>query len=158
MEIKRFEDITEYYLNGKRHREDGPAVEYSNGRKEYYLNDKIHRENEPAIEYTNGDKIYYLNGLRHRENGPAVECANGGKEYYLNGKRHREDGPAVIRGKHAEIWHHGVKISETDEYYIPMKSCNNFLNILIKEMEIKQFEDRIEYYLLHRENGPAVEW
>jgi len=27
----------EWYLNGKHHREDGPAVEYSDGTKEWYL-------------------------------------------------------------------------------------------------------------------------
>jgi hypothetical protein len=28
-----------WFLNGKYHREDGPAVEYANGSKEWYLND-----------------------------------------------------------------------------------------------------------------------
>ena len=31
----------EWCLNGKRHREDGPAIEYSNGAKSWYLNDKL---------------------------------------------------------------------------------------------------------------------
>ena len=30
-----------WYLNGKLHREDGPAVEYSNGTKHWYLNGKL---------------------------------------------------------------------------------------------------------------------
>ena len=29
-----------WYLNGKRHREDGPAVEYANGDKYWYLHGK----------------------------------------------------------------------------------------------------------------------
>ena len=29
-----------WYLNGKLHREDGPAVEYANGDKEWWLNDE----------------------------------------------------------------------------------------------------------------------
>ena len=34
-----------WYLNDKRHREDGPAIEYPNGSKTWYLNDKpIHPE------------------------------------------------------------------------------------------------------------------
>ena len=28
-----------YYLNGKLHREDGPAIIYSGGKLEYYIND-----------------------------------------------------------------------------------------------------------------------
>ena len=50
-----------WYLNGKHHREDGPAVEYANGDKEWYLNGKIHREDGPAVEYPDGDKWWYLN-------------------------------------------------------------------------------------------------
>ena len=34
-----------WFLNGKRHREDGPAWENPNGKKEWWLNDKqIHPE------------------------------------------------------------------------------------------------------------------
>jgi len=51
-----------WFLNGKYHREDGPAVEYANGDKFWYLNGKPHRVDGPAAEYTNGDKFWYLNG------------------------------------------------------------------------------------------------
>jgi hypothetical protein len=54
--------IKEWYLNGKRHREDGPAVEYANGDKHWYLNDKMHREDGPAVEYVDGTKDWYING------------------------------------------------------------------------------------------------
>jgi hypothetical protein len=50
-----------WWLNGERHREDGPAIERSNGDKEWYLNGKRHRENGPAIEWANGDKMWLLN-------------------------------------------------------------------------------------------------
>jgi hypothetical protein len=52
---------TFWYLNGKPHREDGPAVEYANGDKRWYRNDKLHREDGPAVENANGDKLWYLN-------------------------------------------------------------------------------------------------
>ena len=35
---------------------------YSNGTKYWYLNGKLHREEGPAVEYANGDKYWYLNG------------------------------------------------------------------------------------------------
>ena len=50
-----------WYLNGKCHREDGPAIEYSSGNKFWYLNGKCHREDGPAIEYADGHKVWYLN-------------------------------------------------------------------------------------------------
>ena len=52
----------EWCLNGKRHREDGPAVEYASGDKEWYLKGKFHREDGPAVEYVNGFKAWWLNG------------------------------------------------------------------------------------------------
>ena len=72
---------------------------YANGYKEWCLNGKLHREDGPACEYPSGTKEWYLNGKRHREDGPACENANGTKVWYLNGKRHREDGPAVEYGQ-----------------------------------------------------------
>ncbi len=75
-----------WYLNGKYHREDGPAIEHADGYKEWYLNDQRHREDGPAIERADGYKEWYLNGKRHCEDGPAIERANGNKEWYLNGK------------------------------------------------------------------------
>ena len=50
-----------WYLNGKRHREDGPACEYASGAKEWWLNGKLHREDGPASEWASGDRWWYLN-------------------------------------------------------------------------------------------------
>lgn len=45
----------------------------------------LHREDGPAIEYTNGTKCWYRNGLCHREDGPAVEYPDGSCNWYLDG-------------------------------------------------------------------------
>ena len=75
-----------WYLNGKRHREDGPAVEYSNGDKYWYINGKLHREDGPAVEHSDGYKAWFINGKRHREDGPAVEHSSGSSAWWLNGR------------------------------------------------------------------------
>jgi hypothetical protein len=91
-QVKVYDNRTEWFnLNGKRHREDGPAVEYADGSKEWYLNDQLHRESGPAIEYSDGHKEWYLNGKLHREDGPAVEWSDGTKEWYLNGEHLTEE-------------------------------------------------------------------
>ena len=59
---------------------------YLSGDKVWYLNGKFHREDGPACEYTNGNKHWYLDGKRHREDGPACELANGDNYWYLNGE------------------------------------------------------------------------
>ena len=56
-----------WYLNGKRHRTDGPAIEYSDGTKYWYLNGKHHRTDGPAVEYSTGDKRWYINGIKLSE-------------------------------------------------------------------------------------------
>jgi hypothetical protein len=61
----------------------GQIEEYKSGNKLWHLNGKLHREDGPAIEYTNGDKYWYLNGKLHREDGPAVEYHDY-KEWYIN--------------------------------------------------------------------------
>ena len=78
----------EWYLNGKPHRVDGPAVEWANGAKVWYLNDKYHRVDGPAVEYADGTEEWFLDGKFHRVDGPAVEWANGIKSWFLNGKHY----------------------------------------------------------------------
>jgi hypothetical protein len=61
-----------------------------NGTKCYYLNDLLHREDGPAVEWTDGYKAWLINGEHHREDGPAIEWENGnGKlEYFLNDEKY----------------------------------------------------------------------
>ena len=48
----------EWYLNGKLHRVDGPAIIKHDGKKEWFLNGQRHRVDGPAI-----------NGLTEQKNG-----------------------------------------------------------------------------------------
>ena len=144
MKILRLHNRIEYRLNGILHREDGPALEYFNGDKYYFVDGILHREDGPAVfldnenkeliklgivspddEFSYGIREYYFKGSLHREDGPAIEYSDGEKRYCINGGLHRDDGPAVIKGNHAEFWINGKKISETDEYYVPIKSARN---------------------------------
>ena len=67
-DILRYTIITDeegskhWYLNGKHHREDGPAIEYADGSREWYIDGKLHREDGPAIEYVGGHKQWWVNG------------------------------------------------------------------------------------------------
>ena len=90
--VNVYDDWTEWYQNGKLHREDDlPAIENNSGDKHWYINGKRHRENAPAIEYDNGTKEWYQNGQRHREDGAAIEYVDGGKYWYLNDVEYSED-------------------------------------------------------------------
>jgi len=55
-----------------------------NGDKYWYFNNHIHREDGPAIEYTNGDCEFWLYGLRHRLDGPAVDWADDKQWFYMD--------------------------------------------------------------------------
>jgi hypothetical protein len=60
------------------------------GTKRWYLNGKLHREDGPAVEYTHGDKFWYFNGELHREDGPALEFTSGYKCWYINDEKYTE--------------------------------------------------------------------
>jgi len=86
-EVKVYSDGTqEWYLNGNRHREDGPAIIWADGTQVWYINDNRHREDGPAVIRADGTQEWYLNGKLHREDGPARIWANGTKEWWVNGK------------------------------------------------------------------------
>jgi hypothetical protein len=80
-----------YNENNEFHREDGPAVVWSNGDKFWYLNDKRHREDGPAIEFSGGNTSWWLNGKLHREDGPAIEFSAGDKRWFINNKELSEE-------------------------------------------------------------------
>jgi len=69
----------------------------------FYFSDRemtiLHREDGPAIEWTDGYKSWYLDGKRHREDGPAIEWASGYKSWYLNGKEVTEEAHAHLTQK-----------------------------------------------------------
>jgi len=57
----------------------------SNGTKEWFLNGKRHREDGPAHIERDGTKYWFLNGKLHREDGPAIERSDGTKQWWLEG-------------------------------------------------------------------------
>jgi hypothetical protein len=57
------------------------------GTKEWFLDGKRHREDGPAIECADGAKFWYRNGKPHREDGPAVEVAEWSREWWFNGTK-----------------------------------------------------------------------
>ena len=120
--VKVFSNRTEWFLNGKLHREDGPAIEYADGDKFWYKNGKYHREDGPACEF-DGTKEWFLNGKYHREDGPAIEYASGTKCWCKNGKCHREDGPAYEWANGDKDWYlEGNKLTEK-EFLQRKKPC-----------------------------------
>jgi hypothetical protein len=59
----------------------------SSGTKWYHDSDgEFHRDEGPAIEYSNGDKHYYQHGILHRDDGPAIDDVGNYKKYYKYGK------------------------------------------------------------------------
>jgi hypothetical protein len=112
IEYYKYDDGSQLWcMNGKIHRDDGPALICANGEKRWYLNGGIHSDNGPAMICNNGDMFWYKNGRYHRDNGPSVIRIDGYKAYYLNDKKHRLDGPAIIHVDGSkEYWMSGVRI------------------------------------------------
>ena len=73
------------------------TVRVSDNSIEWFLDGQRHRLDGPAYESVNGDMFWYLNGQRHREDGPAIEHVDGSKFWYLNGKRYTEEEFALLQ-------------------------------------------------------------
>jgi hypothetical protein len=116
----------------------------------FYYKDKamkiLHREDGPAIEYTDGDKEWWLNGKRHREDGAAIEWSDGCKAWWLNGQLHREDGAAVEYDDGRKFWWlNGVKLTEEEfkkktakEVVLTMDEIADKLGIDVSKLKIKK--------------------
>ena len=50
------------------------------------LDGKLHREDGPAVTTECGNKLWYKHDLLHREDGPAIIKSNGIHEWYSNGR------------------------------------------------------------------------
>ena len=87
LKVTKGQQTTEYCVENKLHREDGPAMEFANSYKSWYLNGKLHRLDGPAIECANGYKSWWVRDNRHRLDGPAIIEPNGDKKWWINGKR-----------------------------------------------------------------------
>ena len=91
------------FKEGKRHREDGPAVVLNNGTKEWWIDGEKHRGDDlPAVENIDGTREWWFNGQQHRENGPSVKFYNGNYMYFVNDSMHRVGGPAAVFGDYSE--------------------------------------------------------
>jgi len=66
---------------------------HANGSKFWYLNGKQHREDGPAVEYANGEKLWYLNGVGLTESDFNAKQKKhescDGKLVEIDGKKYR---------------------------------------------------------------------
>lgn len=46
----------------------------------------VHRDDGPAVTYSNGGEIWYQHGKLHRDGGPAVTYSNGSESWWHHGK------------------------------------------------------------------------
>lgn len=82
-------------------------IDYNGNRFWTDLQGRWHREDGPAIERVDGSKEWFTHGLLHREDGPARigVWAPNDDEWWVNGKRHRLDGPAIMWSDGTKAWY-----------------------------------------------------
>lgn len=115
-------DELHWYLGGRRHRSDGPALITAAGERQWFDEGRRHRIGGPAWIHADGGMSWWQDGRVHRIGGPAlIDAAIAGDDprvreaWYQAGQLHRTDGPAVIYGDGAhEWWLEGVRVSRLD--------------------------------------------
>jgi hypothetical protein len=61
------------------------------GNQRWYLHGKQHRENGPAVIFASGSKYWCRHGKLHREDGPAEIWPDGTKFWHFHDRRLSED-------------------------------------------------------------------
>ena len=88
-----FDKTVQQYLQESE--QTGPPYIIKQGGASFYYKDPdhsiLHREDGPAIVWSDGRRSWWINGDRHREDGPAVIYADGSKNWWVNGKKLTED-------------------------------------------------------------------
>ena len=59
-------------------------AEWPDGSKRWYVDGKLHRVDGPAVEWHDGTKQWFVDDKRHRVDGPAWEGFDGSKEWYVD--------------------------------------------------------------------------
>lgn len=147
MPIKTTRNYTKYYDDDEKlHREDGPAVSYSNGNESWWIHGRRHRVNGPA-RTANGITEWFFMSKMHREDGPAYQSPTE-EIWYFQGKKHRLDGPAHIEhrsnGTTIEKWFRNGKSHRIDGPAV-----------IVKNNDVIQTEEWFLNGLRHRVDGPG---
>ncbi len=104
-----------WHQHGELHRDDGPARIQLDGAQWWYQHDECHRDDGPAAIDEYGTQWWYQHGKLHRDDGPAVIEADGTQFWWQHGKRHRDDGPAYVRPDGTQYWYwHGKAVTEQE--------------------------------------------
>jgi len=179
--MQGFDTGGKLYLDGEHrpHREDGPAVEYSYGRKAYWVHGERHRDDGPALIDPVGEvEAYWVHGRLHREDGPASIDAEG-VEYWVDGELHREGGPAMIsKDGSSWAWYSHGKLhrspiddgskaeptmidAEGSKHWIVDGGYQRAAGPAGENLPSLERADGLNLYVvgdqLHRDDGPAVE-
>ena len=81
-----------WYLNAISHRDNNlPAIILKNGTTEWRVNGRLHRTDGPAMDREDGYKEWFVDGKRHRIDGPACEDSNGIKVWFFDDKKVTEE-------------------------------------------------------------------
>lgn len=110
---------TRWYKDGKKHREDGPAVIYKDPREFcWFYEGQLHRDGGPASVYFQGPTCWHYTWFKH-------------------GFIHREDGPAQIIGDYESWWCYGQELT----------SIEHWAKIMLRYKNLPEDPDSIQNYI-----------
>lgn len=120
------------------HNPNGPAIIYHSdeggvGDREWFIDGDRHRIDGPAVVRENGDREWWVNDKRHRLDGPAVIKYKTEKQWWVDDHLHRTDGPAIVTARgYTEWWIKGTQLWQSEIDVMTAKSRDDVSNVLGK--------------------------
>ena len=101
----------EWYVNNVLHRIGEPAKITKYGLQEWFIDGKRHRDDGPAF-IMSDYKEWWQYGKLHRSNAPAIVWEQGNQQsWFYFGQLHCLEGPAIRKCHHIEWWIFGKSIT-----------------------------------------------
>jgi hypothetical protein len=162
-----------YNENGQflRHREDGPAVERTDGTLMWYIKGKLHRADGPAILKKNGDEFWYTDDALHRLRSAAIVLKNGAKQWWKKGKFVKTNNPSEhacrncgsptfrkLHGLEADTINYDFKCSKDCPYYFKFNGRTKTEEVFMvaPNLFLKADHDKGRAFFMQRDGKPIA--
>ncbi len=95
---------------------------------------RLHRTDGPAIEWTNGDREWWVRARLHRIDGPAVERADGRCGWWINGREITDEGQFLVEASTVRVLDRPLSAHEIEAMWMACGDVRGRVPIRLSEL------------------------